>query len=144
MGVIWIISALAKKARVESRPAGVKESNGEEVYKASGDALERFLEMVSDNAEGPEPVVRRVPENEKVIKEAAVLRPEAAVPVRVVPKTAFPKEKPGVRGVKPSVTQEGLRVLSLSRMSLTELQRAIVLSEVLGLPRAMRPHRRYP
>ena len=142
MGLIWIISALAKKARVESKTAGVKETNGEEVYKASEDALERFLEMVSDNAEGPEPVVRRVTEDEKVIKEAGS-RPKAVVPVREIPKIVSPKE-PGVRVAKPLITQEELRIPSLSLMSLTELQRAIVLSEVLGLPRAMRPHRRYP
>ena len=130
VGIIWIISVIAKKRGIETKPPAGRRITGKpdggDVYEAPENELSRFLRMVSGEVieeKKPEPLVLS---SETGISEAVS-----------VPETVF-REKP--MKVKPQIPASEISLLAFTGMSMDEVRKGIVLSEILGPPRAMRPY----
>ncbi len=169
VGIIWLISVIAKKRSMETKPPAGRDITGKpgggDVYEASEDELSRFLRMISgetveEKRPKPEPGPSEIPEVVKETKPVhvepapVVFSSESGIPEAVsvpAPETVL-QEKP-VK-VEPQTVprrvetaeepREGADEISLSAftgMSMGEVRKGIVLSEILGSPRAMRPYR---
>ena len=159
VGLVWFISAIAKKRqmgkdsipgkRVPPKPAGG------EVYQAPQEELARFLKMFTGEEEAvpaqePEPVLIPAEVEEIETEEPLPIEPEPREPA------LLPTEFEGIEALEPlvePVEMEGMEIPeepskhkkfvslpALSRLSISDLQRGIVLSEILTPPRAMRPY----
>ena len=138
-GLIWVISALAKKRRMEEGtrlpPLSEDKTEPREAYEASENELSRFLRMVSEPAPRPESQVEAEVVEAREVKPEPEVEPAAVVePLHVKPEEI---EEAAVEG--PPKIQERIFIAPISGMGIGELQRAIVLSEILGPPRAMKP-----
>ena len=133
---------------MKSDATGVREVDTGEVYRAPEEDLERFLKMVSGEVREvtlpPKPIIE---EKEVVKPEPEIVVPELEieVPAEVEPEIVVPEEVEEVEEPigEPLKIERRLHIPPISQMSLSELQRAIVLSEILGLPRAMKKYE-YP
>ncbi len=149
VGIIWLISVIAKKRGMETKPpAGrsiTKKPDGGEVYKAPEDELSRFLKMISgeviEEKPEPKPGSSEIPEAAKEIKpvyaepEPLVLSSETGIAKAVsvhAPETVFK--------VKPQIPADEISLSAFTGMSMDEVRKGIVLSEILGQPRAMKPY----
>jgi hypothetical protein len=163
VGLVWFISAIAKKRqmgkgsipgkRIPSKPAGG------EVYQAPEEELARFLKMFTGEeetipAQEPQPALIPAEVEEIEAEEPLPIEPEPREPTLVPaefeeiealePLPVEPVEIEGMRTPEePSKHKKFVSLPALSRLSISDLQRGIVLSEILTPPRAMRPHR-YP
>ncbi len=138
IGIIWIISAFAKRRNMEKGPVGKKEIDTGEVYEAPEDDLERFLKMVSGKVEEVTQPAKPIlePPPQLIVEE----KEEFEVPPEVEPEIAPPEEVEEEVVEEPLKIERKLRMPSLNQMTLSELQRAIVLAEILGPPRTMKPY----
>ena len=159
-GLIWFVSALSKKRRMETPPKvgettlkvgetkhGAGEAKPEGVYEAPEDELSRFLKMVSGEVQQekeevkPGPYLQPVSQVKPQVVEVREVKPE---PVHIEPEEiqeAVVGERLEVAGEVPK-TKKKMFTAPVARMGVSDLQRAIVLSEILGPPRAIRPLRR--
>ena len=160
VGIMWVVSALAKKRKIESGPIDIGKVDTKKGYQAPEQELERFLKMVSGEAEEVTPVVKpivrqAIPPVRPIVAETEEPEPEVEIfpqprietpahveiPARIEPEPGIvPIERIG----EPQETvtiEKRLHIPSVSEMTLNELQRAIVLSEILGPPRAMKRSR---
>ncbi len=162
IGLIWIISALAKRRKTESGPPGARDVGTRKVYEAPQDQLERFLKMVTGEVEEVRQPVRPIieereearPEVPTVEEEEEIPQPEIMTPAEIEPEYIPSEGIEGIEGIEeieeiqeieekevveePSRTGRKLAIPS----NLSELQRAIVLLEILGPPRTIKPYRR--
>ena len=158
IGIIWIISALAKKRKMESGPAGARDAGTGKVYEAPQDQLERFLKMVTGEVEEVRQPVRPIieereearPEAPTVEEKEEILQPEIMTPAEIEPEYIPSEQIEGIEGIEQiqgieekEVVEKPLKIerkLAIPS-NLSELQQAIVLLEILGPPRTMKPHR---
>ena len=156
IGLIWIISAFAKRRKMESGPPGGRDVGTGEIYKAPQDQLEHFLKMVSGEVEEVRQPVRPIieereearPEVPTVEEKKEIPQPEIMTPAEIEPEH-IPSE--GIEEIEQiqrieekEVVEEPSRIgrkLAIPS-NLSELQQAIVLLEILGPPRTIRPYRR--
>ena len=156
IGLIWIISALAKKRKMESGPPAGRDVGAGEIYKAPQDQLERFLKMVTGEVEEVRQPVRPIieereearPEVPTVEEEEEIPQPEIMTPAEIEPEYIPSEGIEGIEGIQEieekEVVEKPLRIerkLAIPS-NLSELQRAIVLLEILGPPRTIKPYRR--
>jgi hypothetical protein len=135
VGLVWFISAIAKKRQMGKGSIPGKRTlpkSGEgEVYQAPEEEMARFLKMFTGEEE---PIPAQEPEPAFVHSEVEEIQAEEPLPVEPVEieEISIPEE--------PSKPREAAFLPALSRLSISDLQRGIVLSEILMPPRAMRPH----
>ena len=99
IGLIWIISALAKKRKMESGSPGARDAGTGKVYEAPQDQLERFLKMVSGEVEEVRQPVRPIieereearPEVPTVEEEEEIPQPEIMTPPEIEPEYISPE-----------------------------------------------------
>lgn len=190
-GLIWFVSALSKKRRMETQHIPVRkvgetaprmgettlkvgetnhgagEAKPEGVYEAPEDELSRFLKMISGEVQQkkkeikPGPYLQPVSQVKPQVVETREVKPEPeeiesllelkpipeiesppdAGPVHIEPEEiqeAVVEKHPEVAGEIPKIGKK-MFIAPVARMGVSDLQRAIVLSEILGLPRAMKP-----
>ena len=180
-GLIWFVSALSKKRRMETTHIPVRkvgetapkvgettlkvgetkhgagEAKPEGVYEAPEDELSRFLKMISGEVQHPavsqvKPQVAEVrevkPETEEIEEPIPEVNPIPEIeslpdvePVHIEQEEiqeAVVEEHLEVAGEVPK-TEKKMFIAPVARMGVSDLQRAIVLSEILGPPRAMKP-----
>lgn len=139
VGIIWIISVIAKKRGMETKPPAGRRITGKpdggDVYEAPEDDLSRFLRMVSGEVieeKKPEPKAAKKIKPVYAEPEPLVLSSETGISEAVsVPETAK---------VKPQVPAGEISLSAFAGMSMDEVRKGIVLSEILGQPRAMKPY----
>ena len=129
--VIWIVSALAKKqAGTTSHQEGPPPEEG--VYRKPEEAIERFLRRLSGDEE-----IKIIPSESTV--EKAVSPP----PLReemVAPSQIEEVEEEPVREAEPEPRRKKIRrAPSPYAPDLSTIRQGIILSEILGPPRAKKP-----
>ena len=138
VGLVWFISAITKKRQmgqgsVPEKGIPSKPARGE-VYQAPEEELARFLKMFTGEEEA---VPAQEPEPALIPVEIEEIEAEEPLPIE-------PVEIEGMETPEePLKHKEVVSLPALGSLSISDLQRGIVLSEILTPPRAMRPHR-YP
>ncbi|NOX96925.1 MAG: hypothetical protein GXO98_02480, partial [Nitrospirae bacterium] len=125
--IFWIISALAKKQAGTSQEGG--ESSGEEGYRKPEEAIERFLRRLS----GEEEIKVPPPFEPLIEREVSPSQPRMEM---VTP--PHPKE-PVCKATKPPEKKEKSKLCLPGTLDLSTVRQGIILSEILGPPRAERP-----
>ena len=123
--VIWIISALARKQPGTS-PEGEQPLAEGEGYRKPEEALERFLRRLSGEEEikvTPRSVEKATPPPPRIEEE------------RVVP----PQAKEPAYKMKPPEKREKISFPLPGTLDISTIRQGIILSEILGPPRAQRP-----
>ena len=125
--IIWIISALAKKQAGTSQG---EPPTGKEDYRKPEEALERFLRRLSGEEE-----IKVVPPFEPIVEGmTSPSEPEPMAEIVTPPKVEEPVYK-----VEPLEGREEIRSTLLGTLDVSAIRRGIILSEILGPPRAERP-----
>ncbi len=141
VGIIWLISVIAKKRGMETKPPAGRSITGKpeggDVYEAPEDELSRFLRMVSgevieEKKPEPKPGSSKIPEAVKEVKPVYV-EPE---PLVLSSKTGIPEAV----SVPEQIPAGEISLPAFAGMSMDEVRKGIVLSEILGPPRAMKPY----
>ena len=142
MGIIWILSAIAKKRKMESGPPGGGDAGTGGIYKAPEDDLQRFLKMVTGGV-AETPPVRPIIEEKEEVKPEVLVKEEIPEPEieEVIPSEPISIESQQMEEEKFFERPRIEKKLDIPS-NLTDLQRAIVLSEIIGRPRSMKPYRR--
>ncbi len=123
--VIWIVSTLAKKPA--SSPPG-EARGGEEGYRKPEEALERFLRRMTGEEE-----MKAAPPFEPIVeREASPSPPEVEIVVPPQPEEPFCEVKMPERKEKIKLCMPGI-------LDRSTVRQGIILSEILGPPRAERP-----
>jgi hypothetical protein len=143
IGIIWIISAFTKRRSMEKGPVGKRELDTGDVYKAPEDDLKRFLKMISGESEETTPPAGPPPQPVIEEKEDFEFQPEFETPPEIEPEI-LPTEEVEEVIEEPLKIERKLHIPSVSQMTLSELQRAIVLAEILGPPRTTKPYDGHP
>ena len=142
MGIIWILSAIAKKRKMESGPPGGGDVSTGGIYKAPEDDLQRFLKMVTGGV-AKTPPVRPIIEEKEEVKPEVFVEEETPEPEieEVLPLEPISIEQERMEEEKYFEQPRIEKKLDIPS-NLTDLQRAIVLYEIIGRPRSMKPYRR--
>ena len=148
---VWIIAAFAKKKR-ETAEGGLAEKTGDEgaegqeegfpgeEYIEPQDELARFLRTIA----GIEGKPASAKESSEKKTAPGVVKKKTPEPVRGAPlpvRAAPAKEVVFKEFSKPSREKSVSGMLYLEGLDREKLRRGVVLSEVLGPPRAVRPYR---
>ena len=125
--VIWIISALAKKQAGTSQEGEQPPMEGEG-YRKPEEALERFLRRLS----GEEEIKVVPPSVKKATPPPPRIEEERVAPPQVK------AEEPAYK-MKPPEKREEVSSPLPSTLDISTIRQGIILSEILGPPRAKRP-----
>ncbi len=124
--VVWIVSALTKK-QASSPPPG-EAPMGEEGYRKPEEALERFLRRMTGEEE-----IKATPPFEPIVeREVSPSPPEVAIVAPPQPEEPFYE-------VKVPERKEKIRSCLPGLLDRSTVRRGIILSEILGPPRAEKP-----
>ncbi len=127
---IWIISALARK-RAGTSPEEQPPAEGEG-HRRPEEALENFLRRISGEEEIQivPPMAKRAIPPSPWIEEKEVVLPQVKTRAKVeepVYEIKLPEKKEAVRSPLPGI------------LNISTIRQGIILSEILGPPRAQRP-----